>query len=526
MVGSDITPRDWVTGSAEELVTGIRSALDAGSGNVIQLHDAGGDRQETVRALPQIIAGLRAEGYRFVPLGAYLGKGRDALMPADKSITVLFDAASFTAIRWAAMPLYWLFFAITILATARAVMVIVLAHLRKSHAVLNAPFTPAVTVIIAAYCEAPVIAETLCALLKSNYPTFRVLVVDDGSTDGTAAIVKAICDADPRVSLVAQPNRGKFNALNHAYGVVDTDIVIALDADAIVHPDAIRLLVRHFRDPQVGAVAGNVKVSNRHSLMTRLQSLEYITAQSIDRRAAEVFNGILVVPGAIGAWRRAAVMASGGYSSQTLAEDADLTVAITRAGYRVVFEEAAIAVTEAPETVDQFLRQRLRWTLGMLQTAWKHRSAIAERHWIGMVSIPELLMFSIMLATMAPIADLVFLAAATDYVIDLIVPPPAGAAALSLSAVAAYSAYLLSDLAVGVFAFRLEPSEDKRQLWLLPFQRFLYRQLLYVSAMRALYAALSGRLMRWQKVTRTIHPGFPDRVVARAARRQIQLTPK
>ncbi|MDQ7250716.1 glycosyltransferase [Dongia sedimenti] len=525
VVGSDVTPRDWTSAKADDLVAAILPSLNPASGTVIQLHDAGGDRAATVKALPRIIETLRREGYRFVPLGAFIGKTRDQVMPVDDSVTARFDAASFTAIRWAAVPFTWLFMAVTILASLRAVIVIVLAHLRKPHAVPDGVFAPPVTVVVAAYCEEPVIARTLTAVLASNYPDLRILVVDDGSSDRTAAMIAATCGSDPRVSVLTQANGGKFNALNHAYGAITTDIVIAIDADTIIDPEAIRMLVRHFQDPAVGAVAGNVKVGNRQTLMTRLQSLEYVTAQNIDRRAAEVFNGIMVVPGAIGAWRRAAVEQAGYYSSQTLAEDADLTVAIARAGYRVLFEEAALATTEAPETVRQFMRQRLRWMLGMLQTAWKHRGAIAERRWIGLVSIPELFLFSIMVASVAPLVDLMFIAALVDYAIDRMVLAQPAMATLSVGKIAAYCTYLLSDVVVGILAFRLEPAEDKRLLWLLPFQRLFYRQLLYVSAIRALAAALSGRLMRWQKVTRAAEIAS-DAALGRATQRQIQLTPR
>ena len=524
VVGADVAPRDWTDAGAESIAASVLAAVNPATGNVIQLHDGGGDRSKTIEALPKIIERLRQAGYTFVPLSAFLGKAPAELMPVDGSFIRAFDAASFGALRLGIAPVLWIFWAVTAIGIARAILVVALALLRKRHDAPLVAFTPPVTVVIPAFCEESVIVKSVSAVLASRYPALNVIVVDDGSTDSTAASVSATWSSDPRVMLISQPNGGKSTALNHAYELVDTEIVVGIDADTIVSSDAIHMLVRHFEDPQVGAVAGNVKVGNRHSLIARLQSLEYVTAQNIDRRAAEVFNGILVVPGAIGAWRRTAVEKAGYYSSQTLAEDADLTVSIARAGYRVLFEEAAIATTEAPETIRQFLRQRLRWMMGMLQTAWKHRGAFVERHWIGLVSIPELLIFSIMVATLAPIADLVFFAAVADYLIDLLVLPQT--ASLSVGIVAAYSVYLLSDAAVGVLALRFEPKEDKRLLLLLPFQRFLYRQLLYFSAMRALYAALSGRLMRWQKVTRAIGVATPEQAAARAARRQIQLTPR
>jgi cellulose synthase/poly-beta-1,6-N-acetylglucosamine synthase-like glycosyltransferase len=347
--------------------------------------------------------------------------------------------------------------------------------------------------------------------------------------------VRAGWSGDPRVTLVNQPNGGKFRALNRAYTLIDTEVVIGIDADTIVRPDAIAMLARHFHDPKVGAVAGNVKVGNRGSLMARLQALEYVTAQNIDRRAAEVFNGMLVVPGAISAWRRAAVEQAGYYSSQTLAEDADLTIAIVRAGYRIIYEEAALGTTEAPETARHFLRQRLRWTLGMLQAAWKHRGAVAERRWIGLVSIPELLLFSVIMAVFAPIADITVAAVLLNAAIDRLANPASPWTPPALALLLGYCAFFLSDVMVGLLAFRLEPGEDRRLLLLLPLQRILYRQLQYVAAIRALSAALSGRLMVWQKITRaaelpapvaTPQPGDSPRPQARAARRQVLLTPR
>lgn len=522
VVGADVAPRDWADQNPESIAASVLAALNPATGNVIQLHDGGGDRRATIEALPLIIERLQRAGYTFVPLSAFLGKTPADIMPVDGSFTAAFDAASFGAIRLGIKPLFWVFWVVAVVGIARALLVVTLAHVRRRHDPPLDPFTPPVTAVVPAFCEAPVIAKAVSAVLASDYPAIKVIVVDDGSTDLTSTIVREAWSADPRVQLVSQPNEGKASALNHAYKLVETDVVISIDADTIVEPDAIRVLARHFQDAEVGAVAGNIKVGNAHTLMTRLQSLEYVTAQNIDRRAAEVFNGILVAPGAIGAWRREAVAKAGFYSAQTLAEDADLTVAIARAGYRILFDEAAIAATEVPETIRQFLRQRLRWTLGMLQTAWKHRGAIAERHWIGLVSIPELFMFGVIVALLAPIADLVFLAAAADYVIDLLVLPRPSLAMPSAGILAAYSVYLLTDAAVAILAFRLEPAADRRLLLLLPVQRFFYRPLLYVSAMRALLAALSGRLMRWQKVTRAV-VDLPDDAVARAARRQIQI---
>jgi cellulose synthase/poly-beta-1,6-N-acetylglucosamine synthase-like glycosyltransferase len=316
-------------------------------------------------------------------------------------------------------------------------------------------------------------------------------------------VVANVYGDDPRVRLVHQKNQGKAQALNHGYRLAESEIIVAIDADTIILPDAVSRLVRHFANPKVGAVAGNTKVGNRVNILTRLQAVEYITSQNLDRRAFERFNAILVVPGSIGAWRKSVVEGVGGYSSETLAEDADLTVAIIRAGYRVTYEAGAIAMTEAPETLSQLLRQRLRWSLGIMQTGWKHKRAIREGNGIGLVAIPNILLFGVILSLFAPIADIVFISALFRLGRDFIHHPTMIPGLSSPAIFIAYAAYLLSDVFLSALALVLEPKEDKRLLFWVPFQRFFYRQLLYIATLRSVGRALTGRLTGWQKLTRT-----------------------
>jgi cellulose synthase/poly-beta-1,6-N-acetylglucosamine synthase-like glycosyltransferase len=253
-----------------------------------------------------------------------------------------------------------------------------------------------------------------------------------------------------------------------------------------------------------------------------MQAVEYITSQNLDRRAFEILNSIAVVPGAIGAWRAEAVNAAGGLSSDTLAEDADLTFGIIRAGYRVVYEEDALAMTQAPQGTHQFFRQRLRWSLGMLQTAWKHRAALREARPLGFVAIPNIVLFGILLSLLAPLADIVFVAFVLGFVLGAILEPtgifdPAGLLPFLL-----YALFLSSDVLLAAVAFGFEPREPKRLLWWTLLQRFFYRQMLNVVVFRAVYYAFSGRLVGWRKVLRTID-GPPVSAVDRADRRVIDL---
>ncbi|MDG4893028.1 glycosyltransferase [Mesorhizobium sp. WSM4976] len=501
VVGANIVAPDWKGISAKEIAAIVTAGVKSDSGNVIVLHDAGGNRSETAKAVPIIIDALRREGFSFVSLGALIGMPPDQVMPTERGLGVTFDALSFKLIRLVSVPLHWIFWAMVVAGVGRFFLVVGLAHLRRRHVPSDPAYAPAVTVLIPAYCEEETILGALSAVLKSDYPDLRVIVADDGSTDGTYPMMRRVQESDPRVRIIRQCNRGKFAALNHAYTLADTEFVVAIDADTVVAPDAIRLLVRHFQDPRIGAVAGNVKVGNRDRLLSRLQALEYVTSQNIDRRAAEVVNGMLVVPGAIGAWRRKAVEDAGFYSSQTLAEDADLTVSVIRKGYRVIFEEEAMAETDAPAGLRPFMRQRLRWLLGMMQTGWKHRSAIVEGRGVGLMSISELFLLGVVMTLFAPFVDLIFAATLADRILTFLSDPEAQWTSSSLHMVVAYTAFLLSDLVMAALAFRFEPTEDKRLLLLFPLQRFFYRQLLCLSTYRALVAAVSGRLMRWRKAS-------------------------
>jgi cellulose synthase/poly-beta-1,6-N-acetylglucosamine synthase-like glycosyltransferase len=211
----------------------------------------------------------------------------------------------------------------------------------------------------------------------------------------------------------------------------------------------------------------------------------------------------LVVPGAVGAWRTEAVRKAGLFSGNTVTEDADLTVAVHRAGYRVVFQEQARSVTEAPASVRDFMRQRLRWTFGMLQTSWKHRGATAEGRTVGYISIVDAIWFGVFSSLFAPLVDLLLVVllmqgtwaiAANDVALIASVPP---------ALILAYFALTALDVINTIVAFWFEKRFDWRLLLLVPFLRFGYRQLLYISTIRALVQAMTGTVACWNKLDRT-----------------------
>ncbi len=525
-VGEQLDPQDWnlwKTGGAGQRME--RGAIDITTtllyqartvhGNIVLLHSAGGDRSHTVMALGQVVPLLRREGFRFVTVSELLGTTRAAVMPpvARRDLLVVgLDRVTFDVL-FVLETLLAIGFSVAIgLAIARVAVMIplaVVADRRARRQRFDPAFRPSVSVLVAAYNEEPVIARTVRSALASDYPDLEVVVVDDGSTDGTAAAVRAGFAADPRVRLLRQPNGGKASALNRALAAARGEVLVAFDADTMVAPDAIGLLVRHFEDPRVAAVAGNVKVGNRVNAFTMWQSIEYISAQNLDRRANAMLNGVTVVPGAIGAWRRATVEAMGGFLTDTLAEDMELTWRLRRAGWRITAEQGAVALTEAPATVGQFLRQRHRWTFGSLQVLWKHRGVLFHYGWFGWVAVPSVWLFQILFQTLGPLVDLQLLYAVGNFVYSAVIrvafhqdwqPLPQVTDTL-LVTLFYYAIFFAVDLGAAFVAFRLD-RERLRDLWWLFLQRFVYRQTLYYVLWKAMASALKGRRRSWGKLRR------------------------
>ena len=511
-IGMKIDPKDWMRPLPRQVVESTLRGARRGDGNVVLLHDAGGVRTSTIQALPEIIDTLRAEGYRFVTVHELLGLERGDLMPqVDGSATVVasLNFAGFSFFSSMNSLAYALFYVGIGLGALRLIWVATFSLIQKRHDGLRADLAwrpKSFTVIIPAYNEAKVIEKSIESILASDCDGFRIIVVDDGSTDGTADLVEQRYGDNPRVSLIRKLNGGKWSALNAAMRATDDDVVVTLDADTIFHPDALRLLVRHFGDPSVAAVAGHAVIGNRNNILTRFQAIEYITNQNLDRRALEVVNGITVVPGAIGAWRRSALLEIGGFHSDTLAEDADATVRLGIAGWKIISESAAIARTEAHETMNAFLRQRHRWMFGTLQVAYKNFAAAMRGRSRGLAwcGLPNIIVFQFAFTLAAPLIDLMFvwslISGANQFFLN-----PAGGIPLSLVAVGKYWIYFqLLEIAVGVLGVALDGARDGgRLLWILLLQRFFYRQLLYVTACRVLFAALKGTLQGWGKLART-----------------------
>jgi cellulose synthase/poly-beta-1,6-N-acetylglucosamine synthase-like glycosyltransferase/peptidoglycan/xylan/chitin deacetylase (PgdA/CDA1 family) len=521
IIGQKVDPNDWsqltpgVPLPAEKIVENVLK--EAPKGNVVLLHDGGGDRSQTVIALPQLIDALRTEGYEFVSVSNLIGKSRAQVMlplSREEQFEARADGFIFGIYHWFWVLITTAFLLGIILVSGRTLIIGILAFiekLRPDHPEVREPL-PSVTVLIPAHNEESVILQTITSVLLSNVQDLRIIVVNDGSADRTGELLDANFSHEPRVRIIHQVNRGKAAALNLAMSQAETEIVITIDADTEIEPDAIRKLLRHFSDPTVGAVAGNVKVGNRSRWLTRWQALEYITSQNMEKRAFDLLNCITVVPGALGAWRKEAIDAAGGITADTVAEDADLTIAIRRLGWRVSYDEEAIAWTEAPETPRQLIRQRFRWTFGTLQSFWKHSGTLFRPRYgtLGWIALPNIFVFQLALPLISPLIDLLFFGSVALWAVEKWhfswLPTIQSTNADLMRSVFFFLGFLLIDVFTCILAFALERKEDWTLLVPVLLQRFYYRQLMYVVLFRSVKEAVSGRPVGWRGVEPELPP--------------------
>jgi peptidoglycan-N-acetylglucosamine deacetylase len=491
MVGELIDSEDWQRPSSHEIVKRVLDQLP--KGNVILLHDAGGDRSNTVKALPVIIQELKKRGYTFTTIAHLIGKNDHEIMPpVQDSPYLIYDKAVFKVIQGWRLGLSFLFYSAILLGILRLVIFFFLSRKqvkRYKETQIDPNFTPFVSVVIAAYNEEKVICKTIDSILSSNYPAFEVLIIDDGSKDNTAGIVQETYAKHPLVRLLKKTNGGKSSAVNLGFKEAKGEIVVALDADTLIAENAISLLVNHFKNENVAAVSGNVKVGNKGNLLTNWQHIEYVTGFNLERRAFAALNCITVVPGAIGAWKRTAVEEAGYFKEDTLAEDTDITLTLLRQGKKIEFEEKAYAFTEVPEDIKSLAKQRYRWAYGTLQCLWKHREALFNKkhNSLGYIGLPNMWLFQYIYQTISPIADILFIMA-------LFSEHP-GKAAIG------FALFYLLDFLTSLYAFRLE-KESPRPLASLFLQRILYKQLMTYVVIKSIFSAIKGVTVGWNKLKR------------------------
>lgn len=483
---------DWRKPGVAEIIR--RATPHGGKGAVVLMHDSGGDRHQTVQALDTFVPELQRQGYTFDNLtealnapsahtpvtGVDLWKGKAwiFLVGASDNITD-FMAAGLAVIG--------------VLVIARFVLMLLLSgvhsrRVRRRGFRWGPPVTEPATVLVPAYNEAKCIENTVRSLMASEHP-IEIIVVDDGSSDGTARIVEEL-DL-PGVRVVRQVNAGKPAALNRGIANASHDLIVMMDGDTVFEPPTVSELVQPFGDPEVGAVAGNAKVGNRDSMIGAWQHIEYVMGFNLDRRMYDILRCMPTIPGAVGAFRRSALERVGGMSEDTLAEDTDITMAMHRDGWRVVYAEKARAWTEAPESVQQLWSQRYRWSYGTMQAIWKHRRALVDRGpsgRFGRVGLPLVSLFMVVAPLLAPLIDVFLL-------YGVVFGP-------TQKTIVAWLGVLALQFVCAAYAFRLD-RERMTHLISLPLQQILYRQLMYVVLLQSWITALTGGRLRWQKLRRT-----------------------
>ena len=497
-VAESIDPDDWERPGAQAILDRIKGQRAAG-GAVILMHDGGGDRSQTVEALPEIIDWLRSRGDVIVPLGDIINLPRDTVMPPlreeNQPLSTRYVYGAFAVMRFLEAAAWMLLVIVTLLALLRVFFYCICARRQcrreRLHPEVSPVSYPPASVVLAAYNEARVIASTIRHLLDSDYPApLEIIVVDDGSRDRTAEVVGAIAANEHRIRLVRQPNGGKASALDHALSLASHETIVMIDADTMVAPDGIRQLVNSLSDPKVGAVAGYIRVGNTKHWLGSFQDLEYTAAFEIDRRAQDLLGCITVAPGALSAFRRKALLEAGPITNDTLAEDTDLTLQLHRLGWKVVFASRAFADTEAPESVKALVSQRFRWAFGTLQCLWKHGDMTFNpgSGWLGWFALPSVWIFQMAVVALTPVLDLIVLwslwlgrgVAIWPY----------------------FVASLLLDIILGVIALSMA-GRPLRKAWLSAPMRLLYRPLLGYVVWKCILKALGGSWVRWSKLDRT-----------------------
>ena len=502
-VTSTVDPHDWARPEPEIIVDYLVRRLEKFDGGVVLMHDGGGDRKNSVAALRPLIRTLKSRGFQFAQLHQIFGdKNIDNVNPLVQiKATEQVGHAVWAGGTWFLRGMTGLAMVALAIGLFRFGALAVGALLQvakewrerqKIRRTSRLPTHAAVTCIIPAYNESKVIERTILSVLASRGIDVEVLVMDDGSSDDTAEVVSQAFYFEPRVKLHKLKNGGKARALNEGFKLASHEVVIALDADTIFLPDTIVELARGFDDPKVAAVGGRAAVGNTQHFVARWQALEYVIGQAIERRAWQLLGVVSVVPGAVGAWHRDAVLAVGGFGTDTLAEDCDLTITLQVHGWKVGYAPNAVALTEAPETVRALLKQRFRWCFGVLQTVWKHKRAMIappkNNPAIGLLLMPCVLACHILTPLLAPLADV------------------AALIALALGHAKAVMPYMVALIVAELLLTSLAMKIDRARwtlMWDWLINRTVYRWFLFIALSRAVVAALRGGAVGWGKLVRT-----------------------
>lgn len=368
-------------------------------------------------------------------------------------------------------------------------------HIKQSKEIIDLAALPKVSILIAAYNEEIDIADTLesiieCSDLYNQGENYEIIVVDDGSKDKTAEIVSSYAKKHKFIRLIQQENGGKASALNTAISHSQFDIIVSIDADSFIDHRTLINLTKHFSNPKVGAVAGQVKVANLDSWLTHFQLVEYCSGQHFDKRAQAALGCVIVVPGAAGAFRKEVVLQLGGYSTDTITEDMDLTIEVEKLGYQVIFEPLAIGWTEAPLSLHPLIKQRVRWMYGTFQVIIKHRKAVLNPRFktLGLIGLPTLMIFGIAVGLVTPFLDIF---AITTSILDQKINQ-----ALLLGVFV-----LILEILIGAISLLLGREKLIYTISILP-QRLFFRVFVFYVITISLFRLISRRAVQWDKLKR------------------------
>jgi len=369
-----------------------------------------------------------------------------------------------------------------------ALPLVIFHKIREERAYQSVPYLPSISVLIPSYNEEKVLARTLETVVEAAYPDKEVIVIDDGSTDRTLHIARSFSHRG--VKVIHRPNGGKASALNHGLLFARGKVIVIVDADSQVCKNTFIELVQPLRDPDVAAVAGNIKVLNRDNWLTKCQALEYIISINIYRRALDVFGSVTVVPGALGAYRREILVGGGQYDPDTLVEDFDVTIKALKTGKVVQASGNAISYTEAPQRIVDLVKQRLRWYRGNFQTLWKHHDAAVNSRYgfLQKLSFPFMFMSMVFL----PLAGIVNFVAVLSII----------ARGEGLFILPAFFFFSLLQFMLSLLAIHLDDDDWKLALYS-PLFIFGYKQLCDFVIAKSLFDVLFRKRLRWTSVRRT-----------------------
>ena len=346
---------------------------------------------------------------------------------------------------------------------------------------------PKISVIIPAYNEEKVIANTIEGLLETKYPKKEIIFVDDGSTDNTLKIASEYKD---QIKVLHKENGGKATALNYGIQYSTGEIIVIVDADTIIGRQSLKEIVKGFEvNEHVAAVAGNIKVRNKMNLITKCQALEYITGIQIVRRAFDVFGSITIVPGALGAFKRSYLTEAGAYGKDTIVEDFDQTIKLLKAGLITQGSAKATAYTEAPNTLRDFIAQRKRWYRGNIQVLKRHSDALTNPRfgYLQKLSLPYLFLGMV-------VTPIVGFTSAINAILGIILGD--WWYVLQVSVIFTIVHYMMTSLALRI------DGEDQKLLGYAGFLVFGYKQLTDFLLLKAIIEQLRNRKATWTSAKR------------------------